>query len=343
MIQPANAVNALGLTDVEAILVIEDEDPNAFIYSLRGRHGNVQVTSVDDPECDVVVFQRPMHRHISELIPLLQKAGTAVVVEMDDDLDSVDPKNPAHKACDPRYNQDSNAMWAAKSCQLADLVILSTQALVKRYAAHGRYVVLPNYVPEAYLKIEREPNATPVVGWTGNPRTHPGDLEVMGYGVTRQLAKHDWNFRAIGSSKTYRSIHVVNARSEVIEWAPIDEYPQLVANLDVGLAPLSDTRFNKAKSWLKPLEYAALGVPFVVSPLPEYRALAKLGAGDLVSTTTTVSSAWERALEPLLSDPDYRLQRAEEGRRAAAELTIEGHAMRWIQAWSDARTVLQAG
>ena len=48
-----------------------------------------------------------------------------------------------------------------------------------------------------------------------------------------------------------------------------------VAQLDTGIVPLQRSRFNEAKSNLKGLEYAALGVPFVASPTAEYERLAE--------------------------------------------------------------------
>ena len=68
-------------------------------------------------------------------------------------------------------------------------------------------------------------------------------------------------------------------------------YTSSVAELGVGLVPLLDSAFNRAKSWLKGLEYAALGVPFVASPTPEYVKLAGLGAGLLADDPFQVLDA----------------------------------------------------
>ena len=54
-----------------------------------------------------------------------------------------------------------------------------------------------------------------------------------------------------------------------------------VAKLGIGVAPLADTKFNAAKSWLKMAEMAALGVPCVVSPRAEYMRLHEQWIGSL--------------------------------------------------------------
>jgi len=106
--------------------------------------------------------------------------------------------------------------------------------------------------------------------------------------------------------------------------------------------PLRDSNFNRSKSWLKGLEYAALGVPFVASPTKPYQKLAELGCGDVVRPTTRSTDAWQRALMRYVEDEEYRRLRAEEGRIQARSMTIEGHAEEWLQAWSNALTLRRA-
>jgi glycosyltransferase involved in cell wall biosynthesis len=93
------------------------------------------------------------------------------------------------------------------------------------------------------------------------------------------------------------------------------------------LVPLLDSPFNRAKSWLKGIEYASLGVPFIASPLPEYRKLAELGAGVLADTP----QQWYEAIAMLFEDPDPW---ASAGRTAVEGLTYEAHAGRWWSAWT---------
>jgi glycosyltransferase involved in cell wall biosynthesis len=98
----------------------------------------------------------------------------------------------------------------------------------------------------------------------------------------------------------------------------------------VGLVPLLDSPFNRAKSWLKGIEYASLGVPFIASPLPEYRKLAEMGAGVLADTP----QEWYEALTHLLADRDHRQTIADFAKDAVRDLTYEAHAHRWWHAWT---------
>jgi glycosyltransferase involved in cell wall biosynthesis len=133
-------------------------------------------------------------------------------------------------------------------------------------------------------------------------------------------------FGAIGSQATARVLGIPASHAVWRQWTSIEDYPEAVASLDVGIAPLMDSAFNRAKSFLKGLEYAALSVPFVHSPLPEY---IWLGAGVPAHNPRV----WERELKRLLTDEAWRIELAEQGRERASGLTYEAHCGRWWDAW----------
>src|SRR5205814_6670146 len=112
----------------------------------------------------------------------------------------------------------------------------------------------------------------------------------------------------------------------------IEDWPEAVAGLGIGIAPLADTRFNACKSWLKPLELSALGVPWVASPRIEYARLHKMGAGVLADTPRR----WYRELFRLRESESLRRDRAEAGRAVAAQLKLRDNSWRWLEAWQKA-------
>jgi glycosyltransferase involved in cell wall biosynthesis len=288
------------------------------------------------PDTDVVVVQRPLRRAYAErVIPLLQSRGIAVVVEVDDDFQTVDPRNPAWRDTHPRLSPDRNWQWLAKAAALADLVTVSTPALADRYGGHGRVVVLANYVPSSLLAVQVVPEERPVLGWTGSVATHPGDLDVAAQAVRQALAgRPGWRFRAVGGQQTLRALGLsADAGHETVPWTTdLTAYVEQYARLTGAIVPLAPGPFNEAKSWLKGLEAAAVGVPFVASASGPYRQLHDLGAGLLATTR----GDWKRQLGRLLDDPALRTDVVAEGRRAAAGLTVEAHAWRWAEAWGQA-------
>lgn len=285
---------------------------------------------------DVVVVQRPLRRTYAEdVIPLLQSRGIAVVVEVDDDFARIDRRNPAWAEADPKRSPDRNWQWLAKACAAADLVTVTTPALADRYGQHGRCVILPNYMPRSYLAVPPVRDETPVLGWTGSVATHPGDLDAAAPAVRQTLAEEPgWRFRAVGGQDTLRALGIAREpQHETVPWTTdLSAYIEQYARLDAALVPLAPGAFNEAKSWLKGLEAAAVGVPFIASPTGPYRQLEQLGAGLLADS----GRDWLRQLRRILTDRGLRDHLTAEGRAAAAKLTVEGNAWRWAEAWQQA-------
>ena len=289
-------------------------------------HEGKTVAASAPADADVMVFQRVTHRRLSEAIPLFRARGIAVVMDMDDDLTCIHPTNPAWKALHP--SKDGAFGWdvAQDACRDSTLVTVSTEALAERYAPHGRVSVLHNCLPERYLDIPHEDSD--VVGWGGALASHPDDLTVLGPSMARHTDAGG-RFRVVGPPDGVREFLGIQTNWSASGGVNINQWPyQLASDLGIGIAPLADTRFNAAKSWLKPLEYAFLGIPAVMSPRVEYARLHGEGIGVLAKRPRD----WERVCRDLAADPLRRKELSESGREAAARHTIEANAWRWWEA-----------
>ncbi|HEY1119901.1 MAG TPA: glycosyltransferase [Acidimicrobiales bacterium] len=305
---------------------IDLHGPEHHLTGMR-RRLNGQLVSVD-LDADVIVFQRPMAADIVEHIPVLQAQGTAVVVEVDDDFHALPKGHPARREVAPDRNPRRNKLWLRRACELADLVTVSTPALAERYGSHGRCVILENCVPDSYLNITVEPRPG-VFGWTGSTHTHVRDLEVMGDAAAR-LVDDGHRLHVVGTGDGVREeLHLDDRPFTTSGWVPIDRYPYEYARLSAAVCPLVDSRFCRAKSWLKMIEAAALGVPVVASPLPEYARLHEMGVGGLADSP----DEWHQALSAVLRSPSLAADVAARGREVVAEWTYERRAWRWAEAW----------
>ena len=289
-----------------------------------------RVVGVDASDADVVVWQRVFRRELLTVMRGLKAQGVANVIDVDDDFSTLHPRHPMYASLHPRTHPDRSWAVLAEAVKLADVVTVSTPALARRYGG----VLVRNCIPRAYLGIERQPaSSTPVIGWPGTPLTHPCDLETVGEAVANVCKDGTARFRAIGSRSTLDVLGVPDQQHQPgVTLANLD-YARALARLDVGIAPLSDSAFGRAKSWLKPLEMASVGVPWVASALPEYEALYAMGGGVLVRRPRE----WERELRRLAGSADLRAVLSAQGRAAAAGLTIEDHyAPRVWDAWKSA-------
>lgn len=327
MVAPAQALAAQG-ADVDLIMPEDSAD-----YQLRAEwqddeNGDPVLLDIVHPECDVVVIQRPLRVNLVRTMQILQAKGVRVVVELDDDLAGIGQRRHGWQSIDPRRSRDRNWDHLRHACSIADLVTVSTPALAAEYAPHGRVAVLPNYVPAEYLSFDQDAHEGIYVGWSGSIETHPDDLQVTGRGVASAIAKTGAQMAVVGNAfgvaKALQLPKVV-----ACGWLPLAQYPLALAQFDVGIVPLERSRFNECKSWLKGLEMAAVGVPFVATATGEYRRLAELGAGMLADKP----NQWEGCIKRLVTDAGFRQEQAERGRAVASTLTYAGNCERWWDAW----------
>lgn len=292
-------------------------------------------------EYDVVVLQRITHRYLVGVIEVLRSRGIAMVVDVDDDLSTIHPDNPAWRMLHPtapKLGEDANLhSWRnlELACRAATLVTVTTPALATRYAPHGRSYVFQNYLASHYFEHERVDSD--LIGWPASLGSHPNDPAVVGNAVARLVAD-DTRFHVVSTSPGVARAFGIPYESRVsqVEHA-IDllDWPREIARLGVGIAPLADTKFNHSKSWLKPLELAAVGVPWVGSPRTEYRRLHELGCGVLCEKPKD----WYRTLRSLRDDATRRHELSEAGQLVASRLRLENHAWRLWEAWADALAI----
>lgn len=331
---PAEALTAQG-----ADITLRRPDADALdiqavwrdhVDPLTARTVRSELVDVLPPDADVVVIQRPLHRHKADAVKMLQAHGVRVIVEIDDDFACLHRRNVTWPDVHPTLNRDRNHHHLLRACAAADHVVVTTPALARRYARHGRFTIVPNHVPASYLEQRAEPHDGVYVGWSGSIDTHPTDLQVTGGAVARAVQEAAALFAVIGTGKGVRRALGLAVDPVASGWVPIEQYPEALAQLDIGIVPLDDIQFNHAKSWLKGLEMAAVGVPFVASPTDDYVRLAKLGAGVLAGKPKD----WRRHISALAMSADLRADLAGRGRQLAGEWTIEGNCERWWDAWT---------
>lgn len=283
---------------------------------------------------DTVVLNRPLDPGIAEQVRLWAAEGRRVIVDLDDDFDAVVPEHRIHG----RYTTEH--LHAA--CRAATVVTCSTPALAERYG-YGHGVVLRNCIPESYLSVERRSRTLEAtghsapggtwVGWYGSLGSHPRDPAAAGRGVGEALNPHEGaEFVFAGppaDALRLRETFGLDRPVRELGYQSMIGLIQLIAEFDIGIVPLELNPFNEAKSWLKGLEFAAVGVPVIASPTSEYRR-AEVEGGCLLADTP---KSWMYALRKLIENPEWRRYQAARGREWAATWTYERHADDWRAVW----------
>ena len=245
---------------------------------------------------DIVFFKLIMSRDALEAMPLAQALGQKIVVDIDDWFEGLHPSNRAYESTDPKKNPENNRDIYAQIIMQADAVITSTNFLFDYYSQKRKNVFLVKNGIDIDAKNVRWKKKVPRlhahrtnVGWVGATPWRSGDLEIMAPFLGDWLNSRKANFIHSGHTKNGAptAASQLNINEDAVKTyplVPIYEYPHLFSKIDVGIVPLNNIPFNHAKSYIKGLEYAASGIPFVSSYSPEYQELADLGIGRIAKT-----------------------------------------------------------
>ena len=274
-----------------------------------------EVTYATDtvPVAPTTVFLRPSRREAPCIIADIVQRGRKAIVEIDDDLWSIARDNAAY----PYWNgQGVENLKRLEACiRAASSVTVSTEALANVVRGMNPHVtVIPNMLPEGWHV--HPPHESVTVGWAGSA-THKTDIALLS-DVLRDTPADVALVGAGGDWTPYSP--------RIQHWAPValPDMPALIGGFDIGLAPLVDTRFNRAKSDIKVLEYAACGLPVIASP--QYAHTPARIARNYKD--------WNKHLRALLASPGLR--EAEGARMLAWAQTrlASRHVAEWEAAWS---------
>jgi glycosyltransferase involved in cell wall biosynthesis len=276
-------------------------------------HYNCFKITTDDKsmhDVDIVIVQRLMHDGLSLHIHKAKVNGQIVINDVDDWYWGLDPSNMAWKASHPKYNKEENTKFYREIISASSLVTVSTPFLqnkIKEWNVQSDVVIIPNTVDTArFAEHDHTNTTTPVVGWVGSTAHRSGDLEIL-----RGILTTTQNYKLMHagySEYAPKFANAVNVPEDSVTLVPAvdpENYPDLL-QMDIGIAPLRECAFNRAKSEIKLLEYSACGIPWIASQLDAYETLRnEFGVGRIARRPKD----WLRHIKALTSD--WQLRRDE--------------------------------
>jgi glycosyltransferase involved in cell wall biosynthesis len=196
-------------------------------------------------------------------------------------------------------------------CRVARHVTVGNEFLACFARRHARGVtVVPTTIDtDLYEVRSRHENPRPVVGWSGSATTLPY-LATLAPALQRLSERQDFELHAIGGETQVEGVPVYCK-----PWRPDTEVEDLRA-FDVGLMPLSDDDWSRGKCGLKALQYMALGIPPVVSPVGVNTSIVRDGINGFHART---EEEWVDRIALLLSDESLRRRMGTEARRTVEQ------------------------
>jgi len=217
---------------------------------------------------------------------------------------------------------DSNRRWAwlkfagktADICEVASHVVVGNRFLADYALRFNPHVaIVPPTVdldvyrlPATAGRYEPHPDRPCVIGWTGSHTTSTY-LKLVEPALRILAQRHKILFRVIGEP----NYAVEGVPYELVKWNAATEVEDL-RPLDIGIMPLLDYDWARGKCGMKAIQYMALGIPTVVSPVGFNTELIRHDENGLMADSV---DDWVESLERLIVDFELRRRLGEAGRR----------------------------
>jgi glycosyltransferase involved in cell wall biosynthesis len=242
----------------------------------------------------------------------------------------------------PTYGRLGSALkWFGKTNDLirwARVVTCGNRSIAEYVSSiGGRAVVIPTVVDtERFRPVvrQREAGEPPVMGWIGTHSTFPY-LESVFPALQQLATTHRFRLKIVGAGRDEISVHGVEVES--LNWS-LEREIEDFQSFDIGLYPINAELYAEqwaaGKSGFKAIQYMAVGIPYVVTPVA---ACAEIGEPNVTHFCAQTQEEWRASLEILLTDPARRAAMGEAGRRHALEhYTVPVQADKLAQALNEA-------
>jgi glycosyltransferase involved in cell wall biosynthesis len=254
---------------------------------------------------DVVFIAREAFITGSSLFEkLLRRKNNKLIFDFDDAiwLDVISTNNRF-------FSWLKNGTKTSKIIGLADRIFAGNEYLARYAKQFNKEVVLiPTtidtdwYTPDYRI---RENKIT--IGWSGSTSTiEHFQFAIPALAVLKEKFKDRVEIKVIGDA------HFKNTALNIIgkAWKKETELIDL-QSFDIGIMPLPDNEWTWGKCGLKGLQYMALEIPTIMSPVGVNKEIIVHGKNGFLATTT---DEWVSIISTLIENPELRLRVGKAGR-----------------------------
>ncbi len=223
------------------------------------------------------------------------------------------------------------ASKTSKIIELADLVFAGNQYLADyAHQFNNNVRIIPTTIDSReYQKIPKTKSDKICIGWSGSFSTIVHFEHIVH--VLIQL-KHKYQnkiyFKVIGDAAfSNKDLEVVG-----LPWRKDTELNDL-SEIDIGLMPLPDDEWTKGKCALKGLQYMALEIPTIMSPVGVNKDIIVDGKNGMLAST---DDEWMNKLSQLIESEELRTNIGVEGRKTVVnEYSVDANKKLYLRHLSE--------
>ena len=196
--------------------------------------------------------------------------------------------------------------------KLCDYATTTTETLAKELKKYVKEVYINRNTAsermcelslKAQKKVKREDNKI-VLGYLSGSITHNADFELILPAITKIMKeKENVYLKVVGLLDVPKELEPYKERiltAPFVDWMKL---PEIIASIDINLAPLEDSLFNEAKSENKWTEAALVKVPTIASNVGAFKIIKDNFDGILVKNTI---DDWYEKLTKIIEDKNLR-------------------------------------
>lgn len=182
-------------------------------------------------------------------------------------------------------------------------------------------------VVNKHNQFKDQPNGIITIGWTGTHSTSKYLLNIIP--VLQELElENKFRFLIISNQNPNINLNSVEYR----KWNKSSEIDDLI-EIDIGLMPLDNDIWAEGKCGFKALQYLALQIPALVSPVGVNKSIVE---EDINGYHCNTPADWKSNIVKLINNPKLRMKLGVEGRRKVTErFSVGSNTDNFVNLFSD--------
>ncbi|MBL7942854.1 MAG: glycosyltransferase family 4 protein [Flavobacteriales bacterium] len=189
--------------------------------------------------------------------------------------------------------------------------------------------IIPSTIDsDKYQCTSRQSDGRVCIGWSGSGSTIRFFKQMLPVLERIKARFGDRVYFKVIADRAYKFEGIDNV---ACAWSSATEVEDL-CELDIGIMPLTDDPWSKGKCGMKGLQYMALGIATVMSPVGVNTEIIREGVNGLLADS---DEEWFEKLSRLIEDDALRKSLGEAGRKTVAEsYSTNANAARWIDVFN---------